>query len=40
MVNQGVASIDVEEKYEKFVAELRTDRYVTAGPPFCKPLCM
>ena len=32
IVNQGVASIEVEEKYERFVQELRTDRYVTVGP--------
>ena len=30
MVNQGVASIEVEERYERFVRELRTDKYVTA----------
>ena len=30
MINQGVAAIEVEERYERFVRELRTDKYVTA----------
>ena len=29
LVNQGVGAIEVEEKYTRFVAELRTDKYVT-----------
>lgn len=29
MMNQSVADIDVEEKWISWVAELRTDRYVT-----------
>ncbi|CAE7265041.1 unnamed protein product, partial [Symbiodinium sp. CCMP2456] len=29
LVNQGVGSIEVEEKYSRWVTELRTDRYVT-----------
>ena len=32
MVNEGVGAIEIEEKYETFVKELRTDRYVTATP--------
>ncbi|OLP73420.1 hypothetical protein AK812_SmicGene47341, partial [Symbiodinium microadriaticum] len=27
LVNQGVGAIEVEEKYTRFVAELRTDKY-------------
>ena len=30
MVNEGVGAIEIEERYETFVKELRTDRYVTA----------
>ncbi|CAE7247306.1 unnamed protein product, partial [Symbiodinium necroappetens] len=29
LVNQGVAAIEVEEKYSRWVTELRTDCYVT-----------
>ena len=35
LVNQGVAAIEVEEKYSRFVAELRTDRYVTVSFSVC-----
>ncbi|CAE6973321.1 unnamed protein product [Symbiodinium sp. CCMP2456] len=28
LVNQGVSAIEVEEKYSRWVTELRTDRYV------------
>ena len=31
IINQGISAIEIEEKYERFVSELRTDRYVTVG---------
>ena len=31
IVQQSVASIEVEECYQNWVKELRTDKYVTAG---------
>ena len=31
IVQQSVASIEVEECYHNWVKELRTDKYVTAG---------
>lgn len=32
--NPDLDSIEVEEKYRSWVANLRTDRYVTVGSPF------
>ena len=29
LINQSIGSIDVEERYETWVQELRTDKYVT-----------